>query len=289
MEKIKAYMKNPGNFGPEEIAGIWPTNPSKYFEWSESQQDISIWCDAGGGHNPYIELLNDIVSSKSKYKIMVLIEPVNLCPKNYEWVLNNHHLFDLIFSTYPLYGDGNPKFKYYHGGLRSYIDKNDFKIYDKVKNICSIMSNKNYMPGHILRHDIKNTLNSIDLNLIDYINPPIDRKVDGLKDYRFELVIENEDSPFFSEKLIDSILCGCIPIYWSNTDASYLDVFDKNGIEIFKNKEDLIRRLSENYFSTELYESKKESIRNNFLVAQNYISLGDVLWNYGLKELLGDE
>lgn len=289
MEKIKAYMFNPGNFGQEEIAGAWPSNPSKYFEWSRTQQDISIWCDTGGGYDPFTPLLNEVISSKSKYKIMVLIEPINLCPHNYEWVLSNQHLFDLIFSTYPDYGNGNSKFKYYHGGLRSYIDKNDFKVYDKSKDICSVMSNKRSMPGHVLRHEIRHELALLALDKINYVNPPLDRKVDGIKDYRFELVIENEDSPFFSEKLIDSMLCGCIPIYWSNTDTFYLDVFDKNGIEVFKNRGELIEKLSNNYFSKELYDSKKESIQNNFFIAQNYISLGDVLWNYGLKELLGEK
>lgn len=289
MSRIKAWMSNPGNFGPEEIIGAWPTNPSKYLEWSTSPQDISIWCDTDGSADPLASLHKSVLSSNSKYKIMVLIEPMHMLPRNYEWVLRNQDLFDLIFSTYPDYGNGNPKFKYYRGGLRSYVAKQDFKIYEKSKNMCSVMSSKRYMPGHILRHEIRDALQRLNNSYIEYINPPLTRKVDGLKDYRYELVIENEDSPFFSEKLIDSMVCGCIPVYWSNGDSSYLDIFDKDGIILFSDKDDLLKKINENVFTENFYIDRLDAVRKNFEVAQTYISLGDVLWNCGIKDLIGIE
>jgi hypothetical protein len=275
----------PGNFGPEELLGLWPTHSSKYLRWTNSSDLLSIWVDADGSNNPLGNLEKSVLSSKSKYKVMVLGEPKGYCMQNYEWVLYNHHLFDLVFSAYPDYGSGNPKFKYFNGGFRSYIPKEEWNVYHKSMGISSVMSNRRQLPGHILRHEIRNEVESF----VDYINPPMTRKVDALKDYRFEIVIENEDSPNFSEKLLDSMLCGCVPIYWNNSSTEYLDVFDKSGIELFSSKDEIVSKIKSGYFNEELYNSKIDAIKNNFEVAQRFVSLGDVLWEYGIKELIQND
>jgi hypothetical protein len=285
MERLNTFMRNPGNFGPEELLGLWPTHPSKYLQWTDSSDLLSIWVDADGSSDPLGNLQRYVLESKSKYKVMVLAEPKGYCIQNYEWVLYNHDLFDLVFSAYPDYGGGNPKFKYFHGGLRSYISKEEWNVYPKSMNISSVMSNRKQLPGHILRHEIRNEVESF----VDYLNPQMNRKVDALKDYRFEIVIENEDSPNFSEKLLDSMLCGCIPIYWSNTSDEYLDVFDKSGIELFSSKDEIVSKIKSGYFNEELYNSKMDAIKNNFEVAQKFVSLGDVLWEYGIKELIQND
>ena len=44
---------------------------------------------------------------------------------------------------------------------------------------------------------------------------PIDHKWDALKDYRYAFVFENCWQPgYYSEKLCDAVLDGCMPIYW---------------------------------------------------------------------------
>jgi hypothetical protein len=285
MDLVNAYMFNPGNFGPEELLGLWPTNASKYLQWTDSSDLLSIWVDTDGSSDPLGNLQRYVLSSKSKYKIMVLVEPKGYCMQNYEWVLENHYLFDLIMSSYPDYGSGNPKFKYFNGGLRSYISKEEWNVYPKSMNISSVMSNRKQLPGHILRHEIRNEVESF----VDYLNPTMTRKVDALKDYRFEIVIENEDSPNFSEKLLDSMLCGCVPIYWNNSPTEYLDVFDKSGIELFSSKDEIVSKIKSGYFNEELYNSKMDAIKNNFEVAQKFVSLGDVLWEYGIKELIQND
>ena len=146
------------------------------------------------------------------------------------------------------------------------------------------------MEGHILRHTIKNKIlndtNSAYYNAIDYLNPPMDRKVDGTKDYRFELVIENEDADFFSEKILDSMVCGCIPIYWNIKTKEHLKMFDMDGIIFFDTPDKLLEMISNGYFTQELYESKLKAIKYNFEKAKEFISFGDVLWNAGLKDFL---
>lgn len=276
-------MCNPGNWGSEEIKGEWPCVPSQYLEWVEEPQDLCIWVDCW--LSPCIEIL----SSNIKYKVAVLVEPFELCPFNYNWILAHQDEFDLIYSTYPQFGEKetNPdKFKLLSGGARSYLHPNEWDIYPKSKNITSIVSPKRFMEGHQLRHQIKDTYQPI--NVIDYLNPPMDKKIDALRDYRFEVVIENEDGPFFSEKLIDSLLAGCIPLYWSSNDnKKHLSMFDENGIVYFQNKEEFDNLINSGDLNEQFYLDRIEAVKHNFEEAKHYASLGDMLWKNGIKELLG--
>ena len=83
------------------------------------------------------------------------------------------------------------------------------------------------------------------------------------------------------------MLCGCIPIYWTNKDTSYLDMFDKDGIVFFKDSDDLFDKLLSGMFTEEFYNSKMDAIKHNFEEAKKYISLGDMLWENGIKDLVG--
>lgn len=285
---MEANLMMPGNYGPEERTNSYPCSPSKNLVWNSQSSELTIWVDAPGGSNELEILLNQIQTSKSKYKVMVLMEPISLCPHNYEFTLNNENLFDMILSTYPNFGSHNSdKFKYYPGGCRTFISHDERMIYPKTKNISGIVSGRNTLPGHRVRHDIKNYHQENSIELIDYLNPPVGRKIDGIKDYRFEVVVENEDAPCFSEKLIDPMLCGTIPIYWSPTETNYLDMFDKDGIIIFKNPDEFFKMLLDGYFTENLYISKLNAVRNNLEVAKRFVSLGDILWEYGIKDLIG--
>jgi hypothetical protein len=45
--------------------------------------------------------------------------------------------------------------------------------------------------------------------------------------------------------------------------------------------------LTNGYFTEDLYISKLDGVRNNFEVAKRFVSLGDILWEYGIKDLIG--
>jgi hypothetical protein len=286
MEWLNAFMCNPGNFGDKEVIGKWPCFPSKYLNWTPNEmQEIAIWVDCW--ESPCIA---DIKRTDIKYKIAVLMEPRMLAPWHYQFVLDNQNHFDLIFSIYPDFGNetNNPnKFKYFPGGARTLIRPEDWKVYEKTKNISSIMSNKAFMPGHKLRHEIRARHDNLFEPIIDYVNPPFNSKILGLRDYRFELVIENESGEFFSEKILDPMLSGCIPIWWTEYDTSYLDMFDKNGIVFFKDADDFFEKLLSGMFTEEFYNERMDAIKHNFEEAKKYISLGDMLWENGIKDLIG--
>lgn len=54
---------------------------------------------------------------------------------------------------------------------------------------------------------------------------PFEQKSDGLAPYRFSVVTENNRAlGYFTEKLVDALLCETVPIYWGAPDVtSYFD------------------------------------------------------------------
>lgn len=67
---------------------------------------------------------------------------------------------------------------------------------------------------------------------------PFDRKSDGLAPYRFSVVIENVREPnYFTEKLVDAVLCETVPIYWG---CPNIDRFlDPEGMILCNSAEDV--------------------------------------------------
>tara|TARA_B100000287_G_C20626586_1_gene778085 strand:- start:446 stop:1363 length:918 start_codon:yes stop_codon:yes gene_type:complete len=304
MSKINATLWFRGNYGPDEVQGTYPCWPNDHFIWKEGRaagedkySDHYVNGSSGYGEEKYLEVWNDdctqpwfeesVRKSNAKYKIMVLMEPRKLCPHNYEWVAKNHHMFDYVFTTYPDLNNVDKKYRYYHGGCRSYIRPEERGLHTKTKSLACIMSWKQIMPGHQLRHQLKQWVFDNNLNdRIDYNNPPMDDKIAGLRDYRFELVIENEVDSFFSEKLVDSMVSGCIPVYWTNDKDTVLNIFDQDGIIKFDDPSEFCHMLNDNIFTEELYLSKIEAVKNNLKIAEKYASFGNVLWESGLKEIL---
>ena len=54
-------------------------------------------------------------------------------------------------------------------------------------------------------------------NIGRHIGNALEDKLDWMKEYKFALVFENSSFPgYTTEKLIEALLCGTIPIYWGN-------------------------------------------------------------------------
>lgn len=91
--------------------------------------------------------------------------------------------------------------------------------------ISSIVSNKCFFPGHKLRHAFTHRLiHSLTPDQCHvygtwthaHLGPlPDKQKENGLVPYRYHLAIENHAKPgYFTEKLVDAILCECLVFYW---------------------------------------------------------------------------
>lgn len=113
------------------------------------------------------------------------------------------------------------------------------------RSMCSLIaSSKKKQAGHKLRHDmvrwIRNTNKPVDIMGRGYT--PFERKSDGLAPYRYSVVIENVREPnYFSEKLVDAVLCDTVPIYWGCPNIA--DLFDTSGMVLCESMSDLQRAI----------------------------------------------
>lgn len=145
-------------------------------------------------------------------------------------------------------------------------------IGSKIKNCSSVVSGKHDLIGHKLRHQIQRSSEGIDFFGWGTPYGKIENKITALADYMFHLTIENiKTTHYFSEKLIDCLASGCIPIYWGCTNIG--EYFNTDGFIIFNNMED----LSKIKLSRKVYESKINAVEENFELAKKYFSSDDFL------------
>lgn len=219
---------------------------------------------------------------KSKHKIAWLIEPREYAPQNYDHFDLYEKNYDAVL-TYDkkLLEDRPNKAKLYViGGC--WIRPGNYGIHYKSKNLSMIYSNKRQIEGHRLRHDVADLVkNQADLfgrgtpNEIKY-------KEDALVDYRFSIVIENSNTHnFFTEKLLDCLAVGTIPVYWGCPNLS--EFFDLNGIITFKSLEDLKNILPT--LTPELYQEKIIAVKNNLELCKKYSVTEDYFYENVFKQL----
>ncbi len=86
---------------------------------------------------------------------------------------------------------------------------------EKQKSISFITSNYNARKGHQKRLDfLKNITGKLDFDLWGRGFRDMEDKSDGLVPYKYSIVIENsKHKDYWSEKIADAYLCGCLPIY----------------------------------------------------------------------------
>lgn len=240
--------------------------------YDKDTTDISYFIKDG------IYKVKDITNPK--IKIALLTECRLMDPVRYKFIEDNHNLFDYIVT----YDDQliNKFFKKViitpYGGTWVW-PKEKQKIYKKTK-ICSyICSNKNYtkdqnMRINILDYFYKNPHSNIKLFGRGHNPLPenheigeYDGKILVLKDFAFSLVIENHvQDNYFSEKLLDCLLTGTIPIYHGCKKIS--EYFNMDGIITFKDKDDLIKIIQN--LNIEKYNKKIEIVKENFNLAKKY-------------------
>jgi hypothetical protein len=100
--------------------------------------------------------------------------------------------------------------------------------FQKKKLLSLITSGKASLPGHRWRLEIAQALHDHFGDAIDIFgfgHKPLADKAKGLDEYQFSVVIENENlDHYWTEKLADCVLGGCIPIYSGSAMAqAYLD------------------------------------------------------------------
>ena len=107
--------------------------------------------------------------------------------------------------------------------------------------MCSLIaSGKRDLEGHMLRHDMVDWVRTqaLAVDVIGKGYQPFEKKSDGLSPYRYSLIIENvRERNYFTEKLVDAVLCDTVPIYWGCPNLT--DFMDTSGMILCHSKADL--------------------------------------------------
>ena len=179
----------------------------------------------------------------------------------YKILTKNKYLLEEIHNT---------SFFYFGSTFIQNLDKIDLQ----KKNMASLIaSNQNKLTGHKLRHKIVQHIKSknLDISVIGRGYKPFKNKEDGLKSFRYSIVIENSSElDYFTEKVIDACLLETIPIYWGAPNIS--KYFDTKGFIICESIDQIL--LAIQTMSVDDYNSKKEWIKKNKITAAyhaNYI------------------
>lgn len=111
---------------------------------------------------------------------------------------------------------------------------------EKTHSCSLIASAKRDLEGHQLRHKVIDWVRDTgaDVDIMGRGYTPFEHKSDGLAPYRFSIVIENvRERNYFSEKLIDAILCSTVPIYWGCPNIS--DFLDTKSMILCESEADI--------------------------------------------------
>lgn len=181
--------------------------------------------------------------------------------------LLNNQFYKIFTFDRDLLEKGNNKFVFYpFGGC--WIPKDDRKIYEKSKSISIISSYKKMTTGHLLRHKIIDLFGKYIDGIFGTGYKYIPQKLDGLKNYKYSIVVENvKRDYYFTEKIIDCFVTGTIPIYYGCPSIG--DFFNVNGIITFDSTEDLYKILKN--ITKNDYNDRIEYIKDNYNLAQQYI------------------
>ena len=235
-------------------------DPETNWERSPETYDVGIYVDR-------LAYLSEI--DNNQVNCAWLIEPSIINGENYINVVKNKDKFKYIFTHHKSILPQAENAVYIpHGG--TWMRNEDIGLHEKNKLVSFIFSWKNWNSYHRMRFRDYDRLKED--NRVDFFGSgcekPIEFKIEGLKEYKFSIVMENNIEPdYFTEKLIDCFLTGTVPIYLGPKQVE--NYFDPNGIIFFNGDEDLPNILDQ--LTSELYDSKIESIKKNFETAKEYM------------------
>lgn len=213
--------------------------------------------------------------ARGEGQVCWILEPFFLHKQNYTWLMENHQKFDAVLTHQPAFADNLGWLWHPFGG--SMINFGDWGLCEKTKNVSMLLSYKNYQPGHVLRHKVVERFRDRFDDIFGLV--PWGRKIEALAPYRFAVVIETERScGYFTEKLIDCLSVGTIPIFWGCPDIG--NFFDPAGILPFKDLDELGGILDWiERGGTELYERCHDAIAFNLREASKYAICEDQIWD----------
>jgi hypothetical protein len=220
-----------------------------------------------------VNVLDDI---RSRVTIGWLLEPRAYKPDNYTRAESLLPRLDMLLThDVELIANYPEKVRFVPFG-GSWIQK--IGIRPKTESICQIVSAKNFLPGHVLRHQVSALVPSYGSGApggrISY-----EERDRIIGEHQFCVVIENTRTPnLFTEKLLDCFAVGTIPIYWGCPNIS--DFFYSNGmleVESLAGIEEALGGMSTTWSTGAILENLERM--------RQYEVTEDWIYNHILKEI----
>lgn len=258
------YWSFTGTRKPSEIHYV-PHSLYSRIKPDNSLIDIAVYTD-NFIHRKFTQ------SIKSKYHVAWILESRAISPKIYKKIKRHYQHFDLVVTHNMELVEIDSRFEYAPFGgtwlsddeIREVESANYIECKDRLISI--IASQKNYAPGHKLRHKVIATYgNQGNLDVFGFGYRPLSSKFQALKRYKFSVSILNDSyANYFTEILLDLLLTKTIPVFWGK--PSYVSEFNQDGILFWENLKELEDIMSE--LSEELYLSKRSAVEENFQIAK---------------------
>jgi len=167
--------------------------------------------------------LRDCCPDNDTIRVFLTTEPPAILPDMYTKVAARTGDFDAVLSLAGPELLRGENVIYWPWGS-SWVPLEEWQVFPKTR-LCSIIaSNQKFAEGHRLRHTVVELFKQLgfDCDVMGHGYKRIGYKKEGLADYMFSIVIENgrqEGSNYMTEKIIDSLACGTVPVYWGNKIA----------------------------------------------------------------------
>lgn len=138
----------------------------------------------------------------------------------------------------------------------------DWGVFEKTELVSIIASSKRETDGHRMRHAIIDSFPD-KISVFGNGYKSIETKDEGIKPFMFSFCIENAKYDlYYTEKVLDAIACGTVPIYWGTDKIKTL--FNPDGFIFFDGN------FSISSLSTELYESKMKALEENLEILKSF-------------------
>lgn len=222
--------------------------------------------------------LKEALDDPTPKKVALLLECPAVNPDMYEWIVGHIDTFHTILTHQEdLVSLGEPFRFYPFGG--SWI--RDWGMFSKTKMVSMLVSEKKLTYGHWLRHKAAK-ISGIDAYGMG-VGRHVESKAEALRDYRFAVIIENDDSNWwFTEKLIDCFSQGTVPIYHGCPKIG--EFFNLGGMIRWSDLDELgaiVRSLTPKDYNIRL-SAVRDNMRRarQFQCAENWIAVhySGLLW-----------
>jgi len=244
-------------------------------------KNVEIWLDT----------FERIDVSRAEKKIFIAIEPNEVIKMN-EDIKYFQKAFDYIF-TYDedLLKELNNSVLFEFGTKWVHLD--DYKNLKKEFSVSNVCGHKSITKFHKIRHKLWLSQEKINIPrnffLSKYGGPRLFEGNKILEDSKlpmfesmFHICIENIPKKyFFTEKLIDTLLCKTIPIYWGCTNIE--EYFNTKGMIIVNSIEEIIDAC--NNITEEDYQNKIEYVEENYNKALKWADHPERIYKK-IKELI---